>query len=65
VQIINDIIYQVHDKINEYKKSYQKKIVSLSLHDEINHLKKQVKLLDNRLHFLFELLKIYLPLQNK
>jgi hypothetical protein len=62
VQNINALILKINEKINNYKKSYMKNIISLSLKYELSSLHKYVKILDLRLHMLFELLKIYLPL---
>ncbi len=62
VQNINALILKINEKINNYKKSYMKNIISLSLKLELSHLHKYVKILDSRLQLLFELLKIYLPL---
>lgn len=65
VQNINKIINEINERINNYKISYKKSFISLSLNQELSNLKNQVKLLDYRLQLLFELLKIYLPLRNK
>jgi len=62
---INTIIQQIICKISNYKKSYNFGFISLSLQQELSYLDKQVKLLDSRLQLLFELLKIYLPIQIK
>lgn len=62
VQNINTLILKINEKINHYKKSYMKNIISLSLKYELTDLQKYVKILDLRLHMLLELLKIYLPL---
>lgn len=65
VQHINSLLIKTYDKINNHNKSYVKNIISLSLQNEINSLKMQIKILDNRLHILFELIKMYFPLRKK
>lgn len=62
IQNINALILKINEKINNYKNSYMKNIISLSLKFELTQLHRYVKILDLRLHMLFELLKIYLPL---
>jgi len=63
MQHINLLLIKIHEKINNHNKSYVKNLISLSLQNEIKHLKIQMKILDNRMQLLFELIKIYLPLR--
>jgi len=63
MQHINLLLIKIHEKINNHNKSYVKNLISLSLQNEIKHLKRQMKILDNRTQLLFELIKIYLPLR--
>lgn len=65
VQNINSLLIKTYNKINNHNKSYVKNLISLSLQNEIKILKSQTKILDNRLHLLFEIIKIYLPLRWK
>lgn len=65
VQHIHDLLIEMRDKINNYNKSYVKSILSLSLQIELKKLHRQIKILDSRLHFLLELLKVYLPIRDK
>jgi hypothetical protein len=65
VQNINALLMEIHDKIDSHKKSYIKTILSLSLQIELKNLNRQIKILDSRLHFLLELLKVYLPIREK
>ncbi len=62
VQNINTLLMEMRDKINIHNKSYIKNILSLSLQLELKNLNRQIKILDSRLHFLLELLKVYLPI---
>lgn len=65
VQNINTLLMEMRDKIDSHKKSYIKTILSLSLQIELKNLNRQIKILDSRLHFLLELLKVYLPIREK
>jgi hypothetical protein len=65
VQNINALLMEMRDKINNHNKSYIKTILSISLQIELKNLNRQIKILDSRLHFLLELLKVYLPIREK
>jgi hypothetical protein len=65
LQNINDVLVDIRKKINIHQNSYIKTFISLSLKKELNILNKQTKILDIRTNTLFDLLKIYLPFQNK
>ena len=65
VQNIHILLMEMRDKINNHNKSYIKTILSLSLQIELKNLNRQIKILDSRLHFLLELLKVYLPIREK
>ena len=65
VQSINILLMEMRDKINNHNKSYIKTILALSLQTELKKLNRQIKILDSRLHFLLELLKVYLPIREK
>jgi hypothetical protein len=58
-QELHNTLINCNNKINHYKQSYVKNIMSLSLQKELNDFKKQTNLLDKRLNLLLELLKIY------
>lgn len=60
VQKINGIITKAQEKILTHEQSYLNKLITLSLHTEINQLKKQVIILDKRLDLLLKLLVIYI-----
>ena len=60
VQKINGIITKAQEKILTHEQSYLNKLITLSLHTEINQLKKQVIILDKRLDLLLKLLVIYM-----
>jgi len=62
---INSTLMDINNKINDYKKTYMKNIISLSLQEELKKLHKQINILDKRLQLLFELLKIYLPFRDE
>jgi hypothetical protein len=59
MQQLHNTLINCNNKINHYKQSYVKNIMSLSLQKELNDFKKQSDLLDKRLNLLLELLKIY------
>jgi len=65
VQKIHTILMEMRDKINNHNKSYIKTIIAISLQMELKTLNRQIKILDSRLHFLLELLKVYLPIREK
>jgi hypothetical protein len=65
VQSINALLMEMRDKINNHNKSYIKNIIAISLQIELKNLNRQIKILDSRLHFLLELLKVYLPIREK
>jgi len=65
VQKIHTILMEMRDKINNHNKSYIKTIIAISLQIELKTLNRQIKILDSRLHFLLELLKVYLPVREK
>jgi hypothetical protein len=58
VQKINKILIEIQDKMNQYHKSYLKNIMAISLQVELKNLNRQIKILDSRLYFLLELIKI-------
>jgi len=62
VQKIYNTIHTTNMKIIKHKQNYVK-LFRLCLKNEIVHLTKQSMLLDSRLSMLFELLKIYMPIQ--
>ena len=64
VQYIYNTINVTNIKIVKHKQNYISKLFRLCLKNEITTLNKQSILLDSRLHMLFELLKIYMPIQN-
>jgi len=59
-QQLNSTLINSNNKINNYKKSYVKNVISLNLQKELNDLKKQTNILDKRFNLLLELLKIYI-----
>lgn len=61
IQNINALLNQIKNKIDNHNKSYVKKIISLSLQNELKQLDKMVKILDNRIHLLLEIMKLYMP----
>lgn len=65
VQNINELLMEMRDKINNHNKSYIKNIIALSLQIELKNLNRQIKILDSRIHFLLDLLKVYLPIREK
>jgi hypothetical protein len=65
VQNINTLLMEIRDKINSHNKSYIKTIIAISLQIEMKNLHRQIKILDSRLYFLLELLKVYLPIREK
>ena len=65
VQNINTLLMEMRDKINNHNKSYIKNIIAISLQIELKNLNRQIKILDSRLHFLLELLKVYLTIREK
>ncbi len=60
---INCLLMEIRDKINNHNTSYIKSIIALSLQTELKTLHKLINILDTRLHLMFELLKIYMPLK--
>jgi hypothetical protein len=67
-EVINQInltLIEIKNKINNYKKTFIKNIISLSLQEELKKLNRLIHILDNRLQLFFELLKIYLPFKDK
>lgn len=58
---INALLVASYDKIHQYTHSYVKNVFALSLQQETKLLRRQVRLLDGRLSFLLELIKIYMP----
>lgn len=58
-QELNNTLIKCNNKINNYKQSYVKNIISLCLQKELSDFKKQTNILDKRLYLLLELLKIY------
>jgi hypothetical protein len=58
-QQLNNTLINCNNKINNYKQSYVKNIISLNLQKELNDFKKQINILDKRFNLLLELLKIY------
>lgn len=58
-QQLNDTLIKCNNKINNYRQSYVKNIISLCLQKELSDFKKQTNILDKRLYLLLELLKIY------
>lgn len=65
MQNINSLLIEIRDKINSHNNSYIKTILSLSLQIELKNLNRQVKILDNRLYLLLDLLKVYMPIREK
>ena len=63
VQYIYNTINATNIKIVKHRQNYVSKLFRLCLKNEITRLTKQSILLDSRLHMLFELLKIYMPIQ--
>jgi hypothetical protein len=58
-QQLHNTLINCNNKINNYKNSYVKNIITLSLKNELCDFKKQTNILDKRLNLLLELLKIY------
>lgn len=59
---INDNLYKINEKIMSYKKSYLKNIVVLKLQPELSNIIRYSQMLDLRLNLLFDILKIYSPI---
>jgi hypothetical protein len=59
---INDNLYKINEKIITHKKSYLKNILLLKLQPELNNIIRYSKLLDLRLNLLFDILKLYSPI---
>lgn len=62
---IDALMCRTNEKIYGYNNSFIKKVVSISLQQELKELNSQMKILDTRLHLLLELLKIYVPYMMK
>lgn len=59
---INDNLYKINEKIMSHKKSYLKNIVVLKLQPELSNIIRYSQMLDLRLNLLFDILKIYSPI---
>jgi len=59
---INDNLYKINEKILSHNKSYLKNIVILKLEPELSSIIRYSKLLDLRLNLLFDILKVYSPI---
>lgn len=59
---INDNLYKINEKIINHKKSYLKNIVILKLQPELRNIIRYSKILDLRLKLLFDILKVYSPI---
>lgn len=59
---INDNLYKINEKIILHKKSYFKNIVVLKLEPELSNIIRYSQMLDLRLNLLFDILKIYSPI---
>ena len=59
---INDNLYKINEKIITHKKSYLKNILLLKLQPELNNIIRYSKILDLRLNLLFDILKVYSPI---
>jgi hypothetical protein len=59
---INDNLYKINEKIMLHKKSYFKNIVVLKLQPELSDIIRYSQMLDLRLNLLFDILKIYSPI---
>ena len=59
---INDNLYKINEKIMLHKKSYFKNIVVLKLQPELSNIIRYSQMLDLRLNLLFDILKIYSPI---
>ena len=59
---INDNLYKINEKITRHNKSYLKNIVILKLEPELSNIIRYSKLLDLRLNLLFDILKVYSPI---
>jgi hypothetical protein len=59
---INDTLHKINAKILTYEKSYFKKIVLLKLQPELSNIIRYSKILDLRLNLLFDILKVYSPI---
>lgn len=62
---IHQILIDIRDKIEKHNNSYLKNVMSLCLQTELKKMHRQMKILDQRLHILFELIKVYLPVREK
>lgn len=60
---INCLLMEIRNKINNHNTSYIKSIIAISLQSELKRLHAFINVLDSRLHLLFELLKIYMPVK--
>ena len=60
---INCLLMEIRNKINNHNTSYIKSIIAISLQPELKRLHAFINVLDSRLHLLFELLKIYMPVK--
>jgi hypothetical protein len=59
---INDNLQKINEKIMIYEKSYLKSIVVLKLQPELSNIIRYSKILDIRLKLLFDILKVYSPI---
>ena len=59
---INDNLYKINEKIMLHKNSYFKNIVVLKLQPELSNIIRYSQMLDLRLNLLFDILKIYSPI---
>ena len=59
---INDNLYKINEKIILHKNSYFKNIVVLKLQPELSNIIRYSQMLDLRLNLLFDILKIYSPI---
>jgi hypothetical protein len=59
---INDNLYKINEKIITHKKSYLKNIIVLKLQPELSNIIRYSQMLDLRLNLLFDILKIYSPI---
>lgn len=59
---LNDNLNKINEKIMTYEKSYFKNIVVLKLQPELSNIIRYSKILDLRLNLLFDILKVYSPI---
>jgi hypothetical protein len=62
VYYINDNLQKINEKVINYEKSYLKNLIVLKLQPELSNIIRYSKILDIRLNLLFDILKVYSPI---